>query len=356
MEYTSDNNDNYAKEFSTAAAIGAALSAGSLAIGGLGKGLALHNQKKAQKILTDAHEQYALSYQTWKQQSDAAKRTITEVVTLKKQILITDMKRFLKAYRRLSPNIELKQSQGIGELKKFTLTKEHMKELNDCICTYQSYDTSCLKQKIHDISILMVQDGTVNHLTNSLRDIIYAAKANDDELKQISTDNLKIQSIHVISQFSTAALEFGISGISDALSSGNYLKEAKEAAARYQMEKQCLDIYTVRNNAIYQYAEIHKDLLSRYLPIMKEFVSRSVQIIREKDNFLHIGRISEDKFTEEEGELLAFTMSLAGTVKAIIDSPIIASDGTVFDGDTTNVTIAQNEIKKLEAGNYFPAF
>lgn len=34
MEYTSDNNDNYAKEFSTAAAIGAALSAGSLAIGG----------------------------------------------------------------------------------------------------------------------------------------------------------------------------------------------------------------------------------------------------------------------------------------------------------------------------------
>lgn len=194
----------------------------------------------------------------------------------------------------------------------------------------------------------MVQDGTVSNIAGSIRNIIMAGKIGDEELKRISMDDLKLQSIGVIAEFSTVAVEFGLSGISDAFSSGRRLSEAKEAAARFGYQKEVLDVNCTKVEAINRYANDHLMLLNRFNPLMEEYVSRAVQIIRSKDNLFRLGRIKEQKFTQEELGILAFTFSLAGATKAVIDSPIISKFGTAFDGDKTAFYSAQNAVATFE--------
>lgn len=181
-----------------------------------------------------------------------------------------------------------------------------------------------------------------------MRDVIYASKISDNELKRSSMDNLKIQSIGVIAQFSTIAVEFGFSGISDAFSAGKQLNEAKEAVAQFERQKEEVEIKNAKIDAINQYANIHLKLLNRFVPLMEEYVTRSVQLIRSKDNIFHLGRIKEHKFTQDEIEVLAFTFSLIGAVKAIIDSPIISQSGDVFNGNKADFNRAQDCVETFE--------
>lgn len=340
--------DDYNKGFDTYEKVSAAVSLGGLFLGGVGKGIAKLNQKKAKEIYSSAQDRYMSSFRTFEDSTKRAKETITSVVCLKKHIMCDYMKSFLKAYKRLAPQMRLQDSQGLGELRRFVFEQEDFKEVRMSTAAYLSYDERRLGEKAANVALLMVQDGTVSNLAYSIRDVINAGKINDDELKRSSMDDLKIQSIGVIAQFSTLAVEFGFSGMADAFDSGRKVDEAKVAAARFERQKEMIDINNTKVNAIDQYANIHLKLLNRFAPLMEEYVARSVQIISSKDNIFRLGRIKERKFTQNELEVLAFTFSLVGAVKAVIDSPIISQSGEVFDGNKSNFDMAQNCIGTFE--------
>lgn len=270
------------------------------------------------------------------------------MVCLKKQLMGKQMKQFLKAYRRLDPKMKLQDSQGLGELRRFVFEQEEFKEIEKTTVAYSSYNIQNLGEKASNVALLMVQDGTISNLAYSMTDIIRAGQLNDIELKKSSVDNLKIQSISVISKFNTVAVEYGLANVTDALSSKRQLDEARIAAEKFEQQKKILDINISKISAIDRYAKVHLELLNRFVPIMEEYVPWSTQIIKSKDNFLRLGRIREEKFTEKEIEILAFTLSLAGAVKAVIDSPIISKNGEVYNGSRKEFESAQGAIQKFE--------
>lgn len=322
--------DEYNKDFDTYAKTGAAVTFGGMLIGGIGKGIAKHNQKKAERIYGPARDRYISSLSAYEESIERTKKTITGVVCLKKRILHDHMMRFLKAYKRLAPQIKLRDSQGLGELQRFVFGQDEFQEIGRLTDVYLSYNELELGERAADVALLLVQDGTVSNLAYSVRDIIYAGINKDEDLKRNSMDELKIQSIGAIAQFSSVAVEFGLSGMSDAFNSGKQLNNAKETAARYERRRELIEINNTKVNAIGEYANIHLKLLNRFVPLMEEYVTRTVQIIKRRDNIFHFGRIQERKFTQYELEVLAFTFSLVGAVKTVIDSPIISQNGEVF--------------------------
>lgn len=344
--YKKKSDENYTKDYDVYAAAGTLLSVGGVILGTGGRALASYNQKKAEKILNESYQRYAISYENWKKQSDAVKEAVSKVVDLKRQILVKHLKKLLKAYKRLSLDMELKDSRGLEEIKRLTGNSEEIRELKETIRIYKSYNGSKFGEKASELAICMVQDGTVENLVNSFDGIAKAVRANDEQKKRILTDDLKVQSIGVIQQVSVLAVGYGMEGVSNAFATGKQLNEAKEIAAQYDQEKVKLDIYTVKNQAIYQYAKIHEKLLCQYIPLVEKSVSDSVNIIRAKDNFFHIGKISGNKFTEDEWKILAYTCSLAETMKGIIDSPIIGQDGDVYHGNTSDFDKAQSQLQE----------
>ncbi len=327
--------DDYNKEFDTFHKVGTAVSLGGLLIGGIGRGIAKRNQKKAEEIYNSARKEYMSTYYSLRENTRITKETITNVVCLKKKIMCSYMKKFLKVYKRLSPQIRFQDSKGLGELRRFVFGQEKFYEVQMSMEAYQAFDKKHLGDDAANVALLMVQDGTVSNLAYSIRDVINAGKTEDEELKRRKMDDVKVQSIDAIARFSVVAVEFGFSGISDAFSAGQQVEEAKRVASEYKYQKEVLEINISKMNAIEQYANMHLMLLNRFIPLLDEYVNRAGQIIRKKDSFFHLGRIQEDKFPQDELEVLAFTFSLVGAVKAVVDSPIISQTGEVFNDDTS---------------------
>ena len=218
----------------------------------------------------------------------------------------------------------------MSEARRFNFGQENFNEIKESINSYRSYNEHRLGERAADVALCMVQDGTVSKLADSVRNVMYAEKINDSELKTNNMDELKIQSISAIAQFSVIAVEFGFSGISDAFSAGRELNRVKERAAQLECQKEEIDIKITKINVIDDYANIHLKALNKLAPYMKDYITQAVQIIKSKDNIFHLGKISVNKFTENEIDILSFTCALSQAMKAIIDSPIISKSGDVF--------------------------
>ena len=85
------------------------------------------------------------------------------------------------------------------------------------------------------------------------------------------------------------------------------------------------------------------------MPLLADYVSQCENIIRSKGNFLHIGRIKANKFVTGEMEVLAFTFSLVGAVKSVIDAPLISNEGNVYIDDTNSFNQVEQSIDMYEA-------
>ncbi len=328
--------------------LNAAAIVGGLAIDGISNTLAKLNTKKADAIFNAAQSQYMDSLHVFEDNLARTKKTILSVVCLKKQIMKGSMKRWVKAYKRLNPNIKLQPPQGLGELSRFKFDQKSLSEIKDLTKVYQTFDESQFGENSFNVALLMIQDGTISNLTHSMRDVVHAEKFCDGTLKRAASDNLKIQSIDVLAQFSTTAFMTALTGISSAFASGKQLNAAKKAAAQFEYQKELIAINNTKINAIEQYATEHLNALNACLPLLKEQVSVAAQIIKSKDNFFHFGSLPQDKFTEDELNKLSYIVSLGNAVKAIVSSPIISQNGEVFNGDNSAFHSALSFIKDYE--------
>lgn len=308
------------------------ISVAGLVIGGIGDMVAGRNQKKAQKIIDEANKQYADAAESRNEMAIFSKDMIVQVVSLKRKIIKKNLKKFVKSYKRLNPQIELQNSQGLSELKRFMFSTEKLDDIQKQAKPYLYYSSS--GKKSEDQALLMVQEDAI------FFDGISAFLKLNNSNTENCTDDDKIQNISAIAALSTASICFSLHGVKNAVSSAKSIDNANAYNALCMKEKEKLKIEEEKLRAILNYAEIHLNLLKWFEYLIEEYVNLSARIIKSKDNIFHYGRIKEEKFTEKEMEKLAFTLSLVGAVKTIIDSPIISKYGTVFedeDGEFANV-------------------
>lgn len=343
--YGNDYNSGYDK-FKK---IGIATSIIGTVVGGVSEKIAQRNHQKAQEIIDEAQRRYNFAVNCYNSCIVRSRCTILAVVSEKKQIMRKSMRKFLKAYRRLSPQIDFQNSLGLDELNRFIFSTANLDEIAKETQIYINYNEKKLGNNAFETAALLVQDGTVANLVDCVNTCLEAKNLNDADLERRVTDDAKIQSISYIAEISTLSIGYGISGLADAFSSASSLDDAKIYRARCYYEIEMLDLKQTKINAITEYALIHQELLERFRPLIDEYVKRACKIIKNRDNFFHKGRLSKDRFTDKELEILAFTLSLVGAVKAVIDSPIIAQNGEVFRDENNNLNDMQECLDVYES-------
>lgn len=302
-----------------------------LLFGGVLNHKAEKKYKEADEIRNSASEKYNDALGRFAISSSETKTTVNRVVLQKKQLLKTEIKRFIKAYKRLAPQLQLAIPKELNTIKNFTLDRTSLLQMQQTISAYERFDESRLGDKAFDIALMMVSDGTVSSLSHNIRDVIRAGKIKDDDLKRKSVDELKIQSIGVIWQFSTVAFEFGCSALTDYVEADNELTRAKLFASEVDVKVQEIERRIQSIDTIHEYAQQHKGVLENVYPLMQEYMGEAVNIIKDKDNIFHFGRIKKEKFTTDELGSIASACALAGVVKAVIDAPIINKSGEVYE-------------------------
>lgn len=338
--YGDDYNAGYDK-FQKAGNI---ISATGLVIGGIGDMIAGRNQKKAQKIMDEANKQYTDAAESRNAMAKSTKKMIVQVVSLKKKIIKKNLRKFVKSYKRLNPQIELQNSQGLLELKRFMFSPEKLDDIQKQAKPYLSY--SSFGKKSENQALLMVQEDTIAHVSEAFNNFSQLKKSNEESKN--FTDEQKIQNISAIATLSAASICFSLHGVRNAVSSATSVDNAKAYKALCKSKTEKLKIEEDNIHAILNYAEIHLNLLKRFEYLIEEYVNLSAKIIKSKDNIFHHGRIREEKFSQKELEKLAFTLSLVGAVKTIIDSPIISKNGTVFEDEDGKFTNVQQSVTIFE--------
>lgn len=339
-----DYDETYNKDYDTIQAVTSVVGLGGNALGLLGMGIAGINQHRASKIIQSAKDEYESARRSYEQVSNSTRHYIQDVVNLKKQIMKDQMKTFLHAYKRLHPQIVLKKSAGLKEVERFAPEKQDFEDLRRSANVYARYNEERLGGRASNVALIMVQDGTVERIADHIKNIQIAAQIKDSDLKRNRLDELKIEGIDILAEFSAASIEFAVSGITDAISSIREVNEAKRCAVQYRDCAEQLKLKEIKMDAIWRYAEVHSRLLKRCRKVLGIYVPRTIKIIEQKDNFFRIGRIKPEKFTQDELSEMAFTFSLIKAVKAIIDSPIIALNGEVYTGNSSNFEEAQEFI------------
>lgn len=81
--------------------------------------------------------------------------------------------------------------------------------------------------------------------------------------------------------------------------------------------------------AISERSEMFNDLLVDLNGMFAECSSLLTGVVRKKEGWIFKKKLTSKDFTEDELKLIAVTRSLAGAVKAVIDTPILSKDGNI---------------------------
>ena len=307
---------------------------GAAAAAGIGTHInAKKKNEEAQNLINSAER----LYNNTKKILDIAKnKTETSLVGLeisKKKVLQSSMKQFLKAYSRVK-KVQIKESEGLEELSKFSLTPSDIVQIQNMTNIYES-----------NLKVGTIGAATGVALTALTTTTLAGAAGFASFLSPVAA---------------VAAPALLFTGISASIKAEENLEKARVMYSETSIAVEKMKTAETMCNAITKRTEMFDDLLFSLNKIFAECARYMHSVTRSKVGLFKGWNIKPEKINEQEMKLIAITRALAGAVKAIIDTPVLGGSGdldsTSYDkyneikGQLQNFTLISNEVKSVNYG------
>lgn len=307
---------------------------GAAAAAGIGTHInAKKKNEEAQNLINSAER----LYNNTKKILDIAKnKTEISLVGLeisKKKVLQSSMKQFLKAYSRVK-KVQIKESEGLEELSKFSLTPSDIVQIQNMTNIYES-----------NLKVGTIGAATGVALTALTTTTLAGAAGFASFLSPVAA---------------VAAPALLFTGISASIKAEENLEKARVMYSETSIAVEKMKTAETMCNAITKRTEMFDDLLFSLNKIFAECARYMDSVTRSKVGLFKGWNIKPEKINEQEMKLIAITRALAGAVKAIIDTPVLGASGdldsTSYDkyneikGQLQNFTLISNEVKSVNYG------
>lgn len=332
------------------------LGAVATAVGAASTADAKKTNEMAEETVRNAKRKYDQRKSELEQITKNTEDSLIKLGNSKKNVLEHSMKEFLASYEKIK-NINFKETTGIEELSKLSITPEQVLEI----------------KKMSDLYSNAIQSGVAGAATGAT-----LALAASGALPFIASDlalagaSLIAGDLGFASFLAGSALSFGASmtplaaiaapivlftGLSASVKADENYEKASvmEAESRLACEKMMLSISKCR--AIIGKSELFYDLLEELNNMFSACVTLFSRTISEKEK--KYSNINKSVFSKEELYLIAVTRSLAGAVKAVIDVPMLNEDGSIRNGFdefytemTSNSIMYHKQVDTIELSNY----
>lgn len=298
----------------------------------------------AQRIANDAQSLYNASKQSLESAQSITEKSLVALGTSKKEVLETSVKQFLTAYARIK-NIELSESVGLNEIKKFSVDKQDALQLQQMSDIYESTFSSGVTGAATGAVLALAASGSLPIVTGLL---------------STAGTALTIGEVGMAANIAGSALSFGasmtplsaiaapvvlFSGISASMKADENLEKANTMYAEAESASEQMKTSEVLCQAISDRAAMFDSLLSD-LNIMFAQCTALLDGVTKKR--MKKNSVDARKLTEDELKLVAVTRALAGAVKAVIDTPILTTDGSI---STESQVVYEDTVKQLPAFN-----
>ena len=300
--------------------------------------------ERAQKIANDAQSLYNTSKQSLENAQKITEKSLITLGTSKKNVLETSVKQFLTAYARIK-NIELSESVGLNEIQKFSIDKQDTLQLQQMSDIYESTFSSGVAGAATGAVITLAASGSLPIVTGLLSTAGSALTIGELGMAANIAGSALSFSAAMTPLSAIAAPVVLFSGISASMKADENLEKANTMYAEAESASEQMKTSEVLCQAISDRAAMFDSLLSD-LNIMFAQCTALLDGVTKKR--MKKNSVDARKLTEDELKLVAVTRALAGAVKAVIDTPILTTDGSI---STESQVVYEDTVKQLPAFN-----
>lgn len=333
-------------------------SLGAAAVGASAKSDAKATNEKAQELADNAKELYNTSKTSLEQAQKLTETSLMNLGSAKKNVLETSVSQFLTAYERIK-NIEVSESVGINELSKFSVEKQDVIQLREMSNIYESAFSSGAAGAATGAVIALAASGSLPIVTGTL---------------SIAGTALMAGEVSTAVGLAGSALSFGaamtplaaiaapvmlFSGISASMKADENLEKAQTMYAEAECASEKMKTSELLCNAISDRADMFQNVLFNLNGMFSYCTALLDGVTNKKRGFFKNKIVDARNFSEDELKLVAITRALAGAVKAVIDTPILTTDGAVSDESETvlekisnGMSAFQHDVNEVKAISY----
>ncbi|MBR2207934.1 MAG: hypothetical protein IJ859_03900 [Synergistaceae bacterium] len=299
-------------------------------LGAAGHSVAKETNEKAQRIANEAQGIYNKAKSSLESAKNNAMSSARKLDEHKKEVLQNSMARFLKSFDRVK-HIQLDDTPGLEEIKKFSIKPADALQLRNMTEIDGNFGS-----------------GTAGIATG-------VALTSLAGLGAFTLPGLSIIAGPVV--FFTA---FSASTKAD-----ENLEKAQTMYAEAEAAVSKMKTSETLCNAIKKRSEMFDTLLQDCNEYFAMATAKLEEVISKRAGFL--GAMSSkpipaEKFTKEDKDIMAVAFSLAGTVKAVIYTPILSKNGNLEESSerkyheiTRALSSSKEEIKAIGAGTVKPS-
>lgn len=271
--------------------------------------------EKAQTLAEDAKSLYDESKRSLEQAQGKTKKSLLALGNSKKEVYETSINQFLIAFNRIK-NIELSESAGLNEIKNFSIGKQDVLQLREMSNIYQSTISSGAAGAATGAVIALAASGSLPVVTELAGSAVSFGAA-----------------MTPLAAIAAPAVLF--SGISASMKADENLEKARTMYAEAEAASEQMKTSEVLCVAIADRADMFDNLLGELNGMFSYCTAMLDGVTKKKMGIFKNKTVDAQTFTEDELKLLATTRSLAGAVKAVIDTPILTAEGAVSDESET---------------------
>lgn len=318
---------------------------------------AKETNEKAQKVSQDAQELYNNAKESLEKAQNETEKSLLKLGYSKKRVLNSSIEQFLKGYSRIK-NIEFSDSVGLNEISNFRIDECEALQLREMSDIYKNAASSAATGAAAGAVVALAASGSLPIVTGVLSTAGTALVAGEVGVAAGAAGSALSIGAAMTPLAAIAAPALLFTGISASLKADENLEKANAMYAEAEAASEKMKLSETLCIAISDRSEMFNNLLNELDGMFSTCTGLLDGLTRKKTGLFKGKMVDAKKLTEEELKLVAVTRSLAGAVKAIIDTPILDKDGAISDNswklyDNTEeklpyFTVAVNEVKTYD--------
>jgi len=297
-------------------------------IGAGGHISAKETNEQAQRLSQDAQDLYNGAKASLEAAQTKTEQALLKLGYTKKNVLESSVRQFVQAFDRIK-NIQLGDSLGLNELSKFSIDEHEVIKLQEMSNIYQSSFSSGATGATAGAVIALAASGSLPIVTGTLSAAGSALMAGE---------------VGMAAGFAGSALSFGaamtplaaiaapvvlFTGISASLKADENLEKARTMYSQAESASEKMHISQTLCTAITDRSCMYNNLLEDLNKMFSYCTELLDGVTKKKTGVFGNKRIKAEDLSLEERKLAAVTRALAGAVKTVIDTPILAKDGSL---------------------------
>lgn len=305
---------------------GLAIAAGVIGAGGHLS--AKETNEKAQRVSENAQELYNNAKYSLERAQNITEKALLKLGYEKKNVLDSSMHQFLSSYDKIK-HIQVKESIGINEISKFTIDQQGAIELRQMTDIYSSSIKSGATGAAAGAVVALAASGSLSVVTGGLATAGTALMAGEVGAAAGIAGSALSFGAAMTPLAAVAAPVILFTGISASMKADENLEKANTMYAEAEAASEKMKVSETLCGAITDRSEMFDDLLVDLNKMFAECSGILAGVVRKKEGRVFKKKLTSADFSEDDLKLIAVTRSLAGAVKAVIDTPILSKDGDI---------------------------